>query len=292
MSRPRIPITLVLAVILTSILATPAAARDPVTRPAPGAERPLTAAERAASERRIALAEAHARQFAASGQDLVPLACVTPQSSGPSTAQPISLACAPPQGFLAVEARDQLFFHYCGPAVGQVIANYTWAMPAGRNKYTQQQISSWMLTDRNGQTSAPFLEDGLEAATNRAPRRPAGWDWVVTDLRDRDGDGTTANELHSYIRSNISVSKMPMATPVKPHAAASAFNLPSWPKPVASAGHWVVVYGWLGNWVGGDSARAYYTDSSKDEGGATGKFWLPTRHLAGLIGEHTKRFVW
>jgi hypothetical protein len=295
MKSPRLPLALVLAAILVSLLAPPAAAREPIARPTPTVtERPLTAEERAASERRIAMAEGHTGEFAASGRDLLTLACVTPQatSTATSTSGAVTQACAPPQGFLAVEARDQVFGHYCGPAVGQVIANYSWAVGAGANKYTQGRIATWMATDANGQTTAPFLEDGLEAATVGAPRRPANWDWVVTDLRDRDGDRTTGDELHGYVRSNISVSRMPLAVPVKPHDRFSTLNLPSWPRQVASPGHWIGIYGWLGLWNGGDTARTYYTDSSRDEGGATGKFFLPTRHLAGLIGEHTGRFVW
>jgi hypothetical protein len=279
------------ATLLTLLAVAPATAAKPTRPPAPppGDERPLTAQELAASERRIAAAEAHAAESAASGDDLVSLACVTPQSTTlTSTAQ----ACAVPQGFLSVEARDQTLSHYCGPAVGQVIANYSWAMSAGGNKYTQGRIAGWMGTDAYGQTDAPRLEDGLEAATTGSPRRPANWDWVVTDLRDRDGDLSTGDELHSYVRSNISASRMPLAIPVKPHASSSNFNLPSWPKPVASVGHWIGVYGWYSTWNGGDTARTYYTDSSRDEGGATGKFWLPTRHLAFLVGEHTRRFVW
>lgn len=301
MCSRRMASAVLLAAMLTSLPAWPVAGTEPArpvpTRPSPTrppvAERLLTPAEQAASERRIAAAEAHASAFAASGGALLPLACVTPEStSAESPSQTITSACAPPQGFLGVEARDQLFGHYCGPAVGQVIANYSWAMAAGANKHTQARIAAWMGTDVNGQTTAPFMEDGLEAATAGAPRRPSNWDWVVTDLRDRDGDRTTADELHSYVRSNISVSKMPMAVPVKPHDARSLYNLPSWPREVNSPGHWIGIYGWLGLWNGGDSARTYYTDSSRDEGGATGKFFLPTRHLAALVGEHTGRFVW
>ncbi len=288
----------------TTVVAAPVMGRDPMTRPIGNTvERPLTAAERAASERRIAEADANLRAMADSGQELLPLACVTPQStSAPlSTSSPLFTSapadprlagCAPPQGFLSVEARDQQFGHYCGPAVGQVVANYAWNMAPGANKYTQGLIAGWMGTDANGQTNATSLEIGLERSTANAPRRPAGWDWVVTDLRDRDGDRASGDELHGYIRSNISVARMPMAIPVKPHDRFSQFFLPSWPRTVNSVGHWIGIYGWLGLWNGGDTARAYYTDSSRDEGGATGKFWLPTRHLAALIGEHTGRFVW
>ena len=60
----------------------------------------------------------------------------------------------------------------------------------------------------------------------------------------------------------------------------SRFYLTSWPRPVVSVGHWISVYGWYGNYTGNDTARIYYTDSSRDEGGGTGKYWDPTRHIA------------
>jgi hypothetical protein len=278
---------MVTAALLSTIVAAPAAAAKPV-KPPSQAERPLTPQEQAASDRKIAASDAYAAALASSGADLVSLACVTPQATTTDAApEETTLSCGVPQDFLPVEARDQVFGHYCGPAVGQVIANYSWAMASGANKYTQGKIAGWMGTDVTGQTDAHSLEDGLEAATIKAPRRPSNWDWVVTDLRDRDGDGATGD-----VRSNVSYSNMPMAIPVKPHDRASLYNLPSWPVPVASPGHWIAAYGWYSTWNGGDTARTYYTDSSRDEGGATGKYWLPTRHLAALIGEHTRRFVW
>jgi hypothetical protein len=167
-------------------------------------------------------------------------------------------------------------------------------MPAGANKYVQRDIAAWMATDANGQTHAFTMEAGLERATSGAPRRPAGWDWVVTALVDSDRDGWTGDQLHAFVRSNISSSRMPLAVPVKPHAANSPTdsNLASWPRPVESVGHWVGIYGWVGTYDGTDSARMYYTDSSRDEGGATGKFWTPTRRFAFMIREHTGRLVW
>jgi hypothetical protein len=283
---------LMTAMLLSTIAAAPASAAKPTRPPNPAGERSLTADERAASDRRVAAAEAYARTVQSEGGDLVSLACVTPESTTSADTDAGTQACGIPQGFLGVEARDQVFGHYCGPAVGQVIANYSWAMASGVNKYTQGRIAVWMRTDATGQTDAFGMEDGLETATGGAPRRPANWDWVVTDLRDRDGDRTTGDELHTYVRSNISASRMPMAIPVKPHDFASRFYLSSWPRPVASPGHWIGIYGWYNTWDGGDRARMYFTDSSRDEGGATGKFWNPTRHIAILIGEHTRRFVW
>ena len=67
----------------------------------------------------------------------------------------------------------------------------------------------------------------------------------------------------------------------------------SWLRPVVSAGHWIAAYGWVGNYSDTQRARAdYYTDSSRDEGGGTGKYWDPTRHIAGMISVHTRVFVW
>jgi hypothetical protein len=251
-------------------------------------ERLLSAAERRAAERRVADAERYLAR--ADAQLTATASCPTPTAAGPGAIGPE--ACGVPASFLAVEARDQVKPHYCGPATGQVIANYSWAMGPGLNKFTQAKIAIWMKTDVNGLTNAPELEDGLELATQGSPRRPANWDWVVLELRDRNGNGVTGDELHSYIRSNVSGSRMPLAIPVKPHQDGAQFHLVSWPNPVASVGHWIAVYGWFDLFDGDDGARTYYTDSSRDEGGSTGKFWDPTRHIAGMIMAHTRRIVW
>jgi hypothetical protein len=262
---------------------------SPTPQHPPAGERPLTGEEEAASARRVADALAYLAGVEASGANLVSLSCVTPQ---PSTSSVTPDACYVPAGYLGVEARDQVAGHYCGPAVGQVIANYSWAMASGANKYTQVKIAGWMKTDLNGLTNAPELEDGLEAATAGSPRRPAGWDWVVTRLEDSDADGALGDQLQGFVRSNISGSKMPLAIPVKPYDKNAQYHLSSWAKPVSSPGHWIAAYGWYSYWTGTDFARIYYTDSSKDEGGSTGKFWDPTRHIAEMIRVHTGRFVW
>jgi hypothetical protein len=274
--------------LMSAVLAMPAWAAKPTGPPELQAERPLTPEERAAADRKLAASDAYLDAVTSQGMDLVSLSCVTPTGSTKAETQ----SCTVPQGYLAVEARDQTKAFYCGPATGQVISNYSWAVASGANKYTQAKIAGWMQTDLNGSTSAPLLEDGLELSTQGSPRRPAGWDWVVLDVRDRDADGHTGDELQGYVRSNVSSSKMPLAIPVKPHDPNSGYYLVSWPKPVASVGHWIAAYGWYGNYTGTTFARIYYTDSSKDEGGSTGKFWDPTRDIAALIREHTRRIVW
>jgi hypothetical protein len=274
--------------LMSAVLAMPVSAAKPTGSPATPAERPLTPDEQAAADRKLAASDAYLGAVTSQGIDLVSLSCVTPTGSSKVETQ----SCAVPQGYLAVEARDQTKAFYCGPATGQVISNYSWAVGTGANKYTQAKIAGWMQTDLNGGTSAPLLEDGLELSTQGSPRRPSGWDWVVLDVRDRDADGHTGDELQGYVRSNVSSSKMPLAIPVKPHDPNSGYYLVSWPRPVVSVGHWVAAYGWYGNYNGTTAARIYYTDSSKDEGGSTGKFWDPTRDIAALIQEHTRRIVW
>ena len=301
MSTRRLTMTLLAALVLTSLSAGPALAKRPAppAAPPPAApeEPPLTPEEEAAAEAKIAVAEAYIAEQAASGADLVPLACVSANSDSSPDASTegdasVQSSCTTPWATLPMEARDQTKGNYCGPAVGQVITNYSWAMASGKNKYSQATIASWMATDANGSTNAPWLERGLERATSGAPRRPANWDWLVTYLNDTDGDGQFGDQLHAYVRTSISNFKMPLAIPVKPHDRYAPYHLSSWPRPVNSVGHWIAVYGWYASWTNSDTPQIGYTDSSRDEGGSTGKFWDPTRHLAHMIRAHTKRFVW
>ena len=143
-SRRIAPALLGAAVILHVAVAS--ASATTISRPAPGAERvpsggerPLTAAEQAASDRKVAAAIAYLASPAARAAERTSLACATPDAlpiSGSAGADdaidtfdtPVTLDCDLPRGFLAVSARDQIRGYYCGPAVGQVIANYTWAV--------------------------------------------------------------------------------------------------------------------------------------------------------------------
>lgn len=303
MSTRRLRMAALSAMLLSALTATPVAAAKPVAPP-PAAppravtEPPLTAEQLAASDRKVAAAEAYLAGPVAKSSDLAALSCVTPTGTTTETPTAVTLettiqACFVPQGFLAVEARDQIFGHYCGPAVGQVIANYSWAVGPGGNVFTQQQLAAWMGTDANGGTSSQALANGLEVATRGAPRRPAVWQWVVTQLRDTDWDGHVGDQLHGYIRANVSGSGMPLAFSLKPYAFGAKYRLSSWARPVNSPGHWIAVYGWVGNYSNwNESARTYYTDSSMHEGGSTGKFWDPTLHIAEMIRVHTQVFVW
>ncbi len=297
----RIAMAVLCAMLMSALTVAPAAAAKP-SKPPPAQleERPLTPEEEAQSDAKVAAANAYLAGVAASGADLATLNCVTPTATTDSTTEDTEAstdgaaiqACYVPQGFITVYARDQAYGHYCGPAVGQVIANYSWAVASTANRYSQGTIAGWMATDANGQTTAEWMEVGLEKATAGAPRRPANWNWVVTYVRDYNGNGGTGDEVFSYLRSNISGSKMPLAIPVKPHASGATYWLASWPRAVASVGHWIAAYGWVGVYSGTSYSRLYFTDSSKDEGGSTGKFYNSVLSIAWMISRHTGRLVW
>ena len=292
----RLAVVLAGVLVLTALSVGPIAARRPSPpTPAPPVERPLSPEEEAAAQTKAAAAEAYVAARVREGAHLVALSCVTP-FGGPAPHEQVTRSttatCTQPSRALSVTARDQERGHYCGPAVGQVIANYSWMMAANRNRYSQNQIAEWMRTNLYGGTSAEYLEDGLEVGTRNAPRRPANWDWVILNLRDTDADGQFGDQLHAYVQSNVSGAGMPLAIPVKPHDPDSRYHLASWPRPVESVGHWIAAYGWYAYWSNSDTPHIAYTDSSRDEGGSTGKFWDPTRHVAALIREHTGRIVW
>jgi hypothetical protein len=299
MSTRRLSAVLAGVLVMSALSIGPVAAKRPAP-PSPAAtlaERPLTPGEEAAADAKAAAAEAYVATQLRQGANLVSLACVTPNGEataagdGPSTDAFVTGSCAQPSYTLSVYARDQSKGHYCGPAVGQVIANYAWGVGAGI-KYTQSTIAGWMGTDVNGGTSAFNMVAGLERATAKAPRRPANWAWVVKNLTDSDRDGHVSDQLHAYVQASVSGSRMPLAIPVKPHDRNSQYHLASWPRPVNSVGHWIAGYGWYAYWSNTDVPHIAYTDSSRDEGGSTGKFWDPTRHIASMILEHTGRIVW
>ena len=303
MFSKRIVFAMLGAALILAAGAVPVSAAGPA-RSKPVAERLLSPEEQAASDRKVAAAMRYLATARARAVGRVTLACATPDGEPPSTAkaerQDLSALggagttadCDVPSDYLGVSARDQTRGHYCGPAVGQVIANYTWAVPLNANRYTQGQIAVWMRTDELGGTSAFTMADGLDIATARAPRLPANWDWVVTILEDTDRDGTVGDQLHNYVRANISGARMALAIPVLPHERNGRYHLSSWPVPVNSPGHWIAAYGWKGLYDGTDYSRLYYADSSGDEGGSTGRFWDPMRHIGGMIRDHTQRFVW
>ncbi len=293
------------AVLVIAAGASPAAAAKPRPKPAPQpvVERPLTPDEQAESDAAVAAAMAYVA--AADAEGLATLSCVSP--TGGDTADDAAAevvasaepAAVTPQGcyvpsdlIIGFEARDQTRSHYCGPAVGQVIANHSWAMGRGRNVFTQAQIADWMETDTFGGTNAHRLEDGLEIGTIGSPRRPGNWNWIVTDIEDWNHNGMEGDDLQRLVRANVSGSNMPLAIPVKPHEEGSKYFLPSWPKAVDSIGHWIAAYGWYAYYTGSNFARIWYTDSSRDEGGSTGKFSVPTRTMMILVRRHTGRVVW
>ena len=302
----RIVMAVLVTMLMSALTAAPTVAAKPVKPPPPAGgpteERPLTGDEQAQADAKVAAANAYLASLASSGADLVTLSCVTPTAStdiGGASSSPdavgdaTSQGCYVPQGFLTVYARDQATPIYCAPAVGQVISNYAWAVSSSINRYSQDVIAGWMATNINGGTNAFSVEYGLERATSGAPRRPANWNWVVQDVRDFNGNGDTGDELFSFLRSNVSGSAMPLAIPVKPHEPGAQYWLASWPRAISSPGHWIAAYGWVGVYTKGSGySRLYFTDSSRDEGGGTGKYYNSVLSVAWLMAHHTARLVW
>ncbi len=297
----RIVMAVLVTMLISALTAAPAAAAKPVKPPPTPTERPLTVDEQAQADAKVAAANAYLASVAASGIDRVPLDCVTPTAptdvtigeGADAVGSPVPQGCYVPQGFVTVYARDQIKGTYCGPAVGQVISNHNWAMGSAVNKYTQGVIAGWMGTDANGGTNAFALEAGLERATTGAPRRPANWNWVVQPVGDFNGNGDTGDELFSFLRTNVSGSAMPLAIAVKPHEPGAAYWLASWPRAIPSVGHWIAAYGWVGLYTkGSSSSRLYVADSSRDEGGSTGKYYNSVLSVAWMIAHHTGRLVW
>ena len=137
------------------------------------------------------------------------------------------------------------------------------------------------------------MEDGLELATARRAA-PSGRLGLGRHARSRTPTttGRSATSCTTIVRSNVTGSKMALAIPVKPHDPNGRFHLSSWPHPVVSPGHWIAAYGWWGIYDGTNFARLYYTDSSEDEGGATGASGIRCATSAAMIRDHPQRFVW
>jgi hypothetical protein len=145
--------------LMSAVLATPASAAKPTGPPELQAERPLTPEERAAADRKLAASDAYLDAVTSQGMDLVSLSCVTPTGSTKAETQ----SCTVPQGYLAVEARDQTKAFYCGPATGQVISNYSWAVaPRLLAEADASERAYWLPSLRSRQLAFVDVAIGAE----------------------------------------------------------------------------------------------------------------------------------
>ena len=183
----RIAMAALCGALMSALTITPVAAAGPK---APGGEAPLTAEQRAASDRKVAAAKAYLAGVAASGVDLVSLQCVTPTSAthGPVNAGMRDPAGVPPGR--GARPGERLLLRAGGRAGDQRIT-------PGPSRPGAQQVHPG--EDRGLDGDRRQRRDELSEPRQRArdgdrerPRRPAVWQWVVAPLGDSDRDGTPA----------------------------------------------------------------------------------------------------
>lgn len=198
---------------------------------------------------------------------------------------------------LDVRARRQENNHYCGPASGQEIINwsrgYFYDNLGGENTTTnhrtQTQIAGYMGTTGGGTNGGPIAKALNGTAVERGETPADGVLKPSPDFAysyDAPADGA---EFHSWIVTDIADWSMPLAPDVRPHKNADTlYYLPSWPRADSSAVHWIVIRGYDGFWDGTDNQTVYYVDSSGQTG--PGRYpvgaltmWKVTKFLYGKV---------
>lgn len=156
--------------------------------------------------------------------------------------------CEPASRSLTVYARQQTKSYFCGPAVVQVVSNYSWGKTGSNDKYTQQHISdSWTHTDANGQT---YLGDEV-SGMNAASARPANFAYMQLHAPSYDG-------WHGTIIQDVYWWQMPLAAGVIPWKSDGAYHLVSWKK-VSNGGHDIELHGYVGR-VGDATRYVWFSD--------------------------------
>jgi hypothetical protein len=218
------------------------------TDPGPG---PLTPEQEASRDLRLAQVEA----LINGGGGIAPMGVCEGDEPPPCQGTP------PAQYALSTHARHQHRWFYCGPAVVQVISNYTWGYTStsecgahcggGVNKYGQHTISdNWTDTDVHGQTYVGDLVYGL----NQASVIPDGFIYAYWE-------SPSWSEFHGAIKVDTYTWRMPLAPRVDPRHTNSSYYLYSWRnESPGDYGHYIVLRGYNGS--SQSTALAYYNDSS------------------------------
>lgn len=158
--------------------------------------------------------------------------------------------CEPSVRQLTVYPRQQAKSYFCGPAVVQIVSNYSWGKTGSNNRYSQQAISdSWTNTDANGQT---FLADeiyGMNQATVRPPN------FVYLQLH-----GPSYDTWHATIIAGVYYWEMPLAAGVIPWKQGETYHLVSW-QVVSNGGHYIELHGYQGR-VGDATRSVYFSDTA------------------------------
>lgn len=267
-------IAMVLAVLAAQLAVSAVAAKGPPNQgPAGGGEPqgdsrilPLNAAQQTSRNRKEQIIAA--MPGATTGGQATPLACptsayATSGREGESTAQ---ASCGPPYQFtLAAHPRQQEKWYYCGPAVVQVVSNFTWGRTT-TNKYSQTYISTtWTKTDATLQT---YLADFIKGM-NGASVLPAGFAYMQKH-------NPTFTDWHNTIIAGIYTWRMPLATSVRPHDPGATYWIISWPV-AKSAAHYIGLFGYRGYaYTANSDRKVYYTDTAGQfaaPGVKAGNFW-------------------
>lgn len=164
---------------------------------------------------------------------------------------------------LPVWYRHQANGYYCGPTAVQVISNHAWGYGTAGNKYTQAYISSqWTQTTAEG-TYVWRVRYGLNGSTAGKYPWPYAEEYV-----------SSGTEWHGYVVADTTDWNMPTVALVAPHDPNVTYYLSSWPYEV-TAGHYIVIRGWLYLWDGTRTPMVYYSDGSAGYGGSDGQYSDP-----------------
>lgn len=165
---------------------------------------------------------------------------------------------------LDTRSRRQNNDHYCGPAAGQVLINYTryyWydnldGQNASTNYKTQTVIAAKMGTDDEGTRGA-----GIATGVNAFAQLP------YADFYQYQAPAG-GSQFHSWIISDIWNYTTPLIPTVIPHDQGdqgATYHLPNWPS-VMTTGHALTIRGYNGYWDGTDGPDVYYNDSASPSG--------------------------
>ena len=193
---------------------------------------------------------------------------------------------------LPTRARQQTTDYNCGPAVAQVIINYTHGILSTNNAgddrttnwTTQATLSRWMNTSVLYGTGGAAVTEGLNHAGGLRKPFPA---WAY----DYDQTGSR-KDLHDKIVTDIAIYEMPLAIAINPHMAkAGIYQLASWPDERPLARHWIAVRGYEGLW-GSPFPIVHYSDSSAGYGGGTGNYWDLSLVIHETNDRNYGRIIW
>jgi hypothetical protein len=158
--------------------------------------------------------------------------------------------CEPSVKVLTVYPRQQKKSYYCGPAVVQVVSNFSWGKTGSNNKYSQQTISdNWTHTDQNGQT---YLVDEIRGM-NQASVRPPNFEYMQKH-------NPTYDNWHGTIIAGGYFWDLPLAAGVIPWKQGGTYHLKSW-NIVSNGGHYLELHGYEGR-VGSATRSVHFSDTA------------------------------